>query len=682
MCARLADDVENEIGTEPRSIAMKAATCRQLIALLLMFVIVTVATAQQDPISELKRGIQELEAIERDPSTSPEVRKINHDFLTQRRRELRAALQKAVEDLENYKSRVSLSATEKQALANTITARKDEITTLDALLAGAGIPASAQETRPQNAPVTPIVSSPDVAAPRPSRTDSRLSAHGPTQTTCDYPDVPDAIKSDVDKVADDIVDRNDVARIGNISQRAIFFTVTDALTRAEPVKASALKAYTYIGETTRTDKQIGTTAASGGSTSAIEKPGWSDLLGFAVERGAIQQDVSDTTLTLSTTPYAFLIPSQDDTAETNRRYGYLKRLGLSASFNVSDKDKILANASRKNLQQYAAKLRITSDHGPNTEEFDAEWNTLIKPAIQGYLNTLSGGVESLFGQNVDLQEYRNSINTTVAADIQKVLTDTNASMASMNDTQKAAAIAAAKAKVSSIVLCALKTKVFDEVKSDGSGKIKVDKTTADHIAGSVLPRLIAARARLDEAKELYQQMLKDFEKKPEASLSFTNIRPDIGTQYGVFNFLYQRYLGASPVKMTFNAGSSFYHGPNPKLNQSTFRDFITSLSLTGSRNSPFQTAEVDLSQLTYSFTARYQRIQENRHLANRKADLAVVQFKLEVPIAKGFSVPLSLTYANATELNKEKTVRGNFGITFDFDKFMAVKRILSMIGNR
>jgi hypothetical protein len=131
--------------------------------------------------------------------------------------------------------------------------------------------------------------------------------------------------------------------------------------------------------------------------------------------------------------------------------------------------------------------------------------------------------------------------------------------------------------------------------------------------------------------------------------------------------------------MTFNAGSSFYHGANPRLNQSTFRDFVTSLSLTGSRESPFKTAEVDLSPLTYSLTARYQRIQENRNLPNRKADLAVVQFKLEVPIAKGFSLPLSLTYANATELNKEKTVRGNFGITLDFDKFMAVRRILSMI---
>lgn len=658
---------------------MKTSIRRRLTAMFLMLVIVTLSVAQQDPIADLQRRIQEMEAVERDPSTSPEVRKVNHDFLTQRRRELRAALQKAVEDLQNYESRVTLSDAEKQTLTAAITARKDDIANLDALLAGTNIPNNVQVSRPESV-VTKPSSEMNVAVPPETRTESRLSAHSPTVIApCDYPDVPEAIKSDVDKVADDIVDRNDVSRIGNINQRAIFFTVTDALTRTETIKASALKAYTYIGETTRTDKQIGTTAASGGSTSAIEKPGWSDLLGFAIERGAIQQQVSETTLTLSTTPYAFLVASEDDTAAANRRYGYLKRLGLSASFNISDNDTPLANARRNNLSQYAAKFRITPERGPNSKESDASWNTLIRPAIQGYLNTLSGGIQSLFGQNMDLQEYRNSINTAVAADIQKVLTDTNASVASMNATQKAAAIAAAKAKVSSIVLCALKTKVFAEVKSDGSGKIKVDKATADHIAGSVLPALIAARDRLDEAKELYQQMLKDFEKKPEASFSFTNIRPTTGTEYGTFNFLYQRYLGASPIKMTLNAGSSFYRGPVPALNQSTFRDFVTSVSFTGSRESPFKTAEVDLSPLTYSLTARYQRLQENRGIPNKKADLGVVQFKLEVPIAKGFSVPVSLTYANATEQNKEKTVRGNFGITFDFDKFMAVKRILSMI---
>ena len=42
-----------------------------------------------------------------------------------------------------------------------------------------------------------------------------------------------------------------------------------------------------------------------------------------------------------------------------------------------------------------------------------------------------------------------------------------------------------------------------------------------------------------------------------------------------------------------------------------------------------------------------------------------LQGKLQIPIADGFEIPLSVTYANRTELNEEKTVRGQFGFTFD-----------------
>jgi hypothetical protein len=45
---------------------------------------------------------------------------------------------------------------------------------------------------------------------------------------------------------------------------------------------------------------------------------------------------------------------------------------------------------------------------------------------------------------------------------------------------------------------------------------------------------------------------------------------------------------------------------------------------------------------------------------------------LEIPVAAGVSLPISITYSNATELIKEKDVRGNFGITFDLDKLKSL----------
>jgi hypothetical protein len=481
-------------------------------------------------------------------------------------------------------------------------------------------------------------------------------------------------------VAADIVDHNEASRVGNVGIRSIFYTITDSLTKTEPVKLSAMAAYTYIGETTRTDKQLGTTAAAGGSTSAAEKPGWSDLLGFAIEHGAIQQQVGTTTLTLTTTPYAFIVPSQENTAAANRQYGYLKRLGLSASFNISDKNAALGNATRKNLTQYAAKLRLFGERGPNSRDFDDRWITLIRPAIQNYLNQLSGGIETLFGPNTGLQDYRTAFVTNTQGNVKAVLDELHAKLPSLTTAaQKDQASKQAKSDVAGVILCGLKTGVFDEVRTDGSGKIKIDKATADHIVGVVLPSLLAARKQIGSAKEMFDQMLKDFEKKPEASISYTNIRPPTGTEYGTFNFLYQQYLANTPIKLTVNAGTSFYPRPDPKLKQGTFRDFITTFSLEGRRDSPFKTTAADLSPMTYSLTARYQRLPENRGILKKKADIAVVQFKLDLPISKGFSVPLSLTYANATEQNREKHVRGNFGITFDADKFLFVKKLLALI---
>lgn len=672
---------------------MKNSLLKSLITLGLILWIACPTFAQQgSSIAQLKQLIAEKESIDLDESTSPEVRMLNRRFLNEHRQELLAALAKEIDNFQKYETQVSHPVDERKVIADLIKTLQTERAELQAKVGQDEIPgdhpiANAPQSSSREPAAVKTSFSTNVLMervnPQPLAVNSSLSSNMLSAAAdCTYPDVPNVIKSDVEKVASDIVERNDVSRIGNIGERSFFFAVTDALTRSESLKLSALEAYTYIGETTRTDKQLGTTSGAGGSTSAAEKPGWSDLIGFAVEHGAIQQQVGNSTLTLSTTPYAFIVPSQDDTAAANRQYGYLKRLGLSASFNITNKNAALANATRKNLAQYSAKLRLSSDHGPNSEEFDDRWIRFIRPAIQTYLNSLSGGIETLFGSNTPLQDYRDALNTSSAADIQTVLNSTNATLVTLTADQKVAAKNVAKAKVAGIILCGLKTKVFDEVKSDGTGKVKIDKATADHIVGSVLPSLIAARKRIGAAKEMFEQMLKDFEKKPVASLSFTNNRPPTGPEYGTFNFLYQRYLSNSQIKMTLNAGPSFYHRPNANMNQQTFRDFISTVSFEGRSDSPFKTTELDLSPMTYSLTGRYQRLQENRGVPKKKADIAVVQFKLDIPIAKGVSIPLALTYANATEQIKEKHVRGNFGFTFDADKFLAVKKLLGLVQQR
>jgi len=56
----------------------------------------------------------------------------------------------------------------------------------------------------------------------------------------------------------------------------------------------------------------------------------------------------------------------------------------------------------------------------------------------------------------------------------------------------------------------------------------------------------------------------------------------------------------------------------------------------------------DESRITFTFTGRYQRMFENRGVAGRKADIAVGEFRIKVPLFAGTTLPFSVTYANFT----------------------------------
>ena len=55
-----------------------------------------------------------------------------------------------------------------------------------------------------------------------------------------------------------------------------------------------------------------------------------------------------------------------------------------------------------------------------------------------------------------------------------------------------------------------------------------------------------------------------------------------------------------------------------------------------------------------------------------KGNIGLAQAKLTIPTkSAGVSIPVSVTWANRTELIKEKEVRANFGLSFDLDKIFA-----------
>jgi hypothetical protein len=57
-----------------------------------------------------------------------------------------------------------------------------------------------------------------------------------------------------------------------------------------------------------------------------------------------------------------------------------------------------------------------------------------------------------------------------------------------------------------------------------------------------------------------------------------------------------------------------------------------------------------------------------------KGHLILGQAKLTIPLKNGVKIPLSVSFANRTELIKESDVRANFGVTFNLDAFIAAAR--------
>ena len=71
-------------------------------------------------------------------------------------------------------------------------------------------------------------------------------------------------------------------------------------------------------------------------------------------------------------------------------------------------------------------------------------------------------------------------------------------------------------------------------------------------------------------------------------------------------------------------------------------------------------------QLENSFT------DEGLVMPNTKGTIAVAQIKLLVPVkGSGVRIPLSVTFANRTELIRERVVRANVGVTYDLDSIFA-----------
>lgn len=153
------------------------------------------------------------------------------------------------------------------------------------------------------------------------------------------------------------------------------------------------------------------------------------------------------------------------------------------------------------------------------------------------------------------------------------------------------------------------------------------------------------------------------------TLEYTNNRGVNAPDTSNFNFIAATGTGRR-IDLTANASFTFFNKRTAAA--SRIRDF----QFAGQIDVPFNLG--DAGQFEFWFGGRYERLLEDATTAagitipNTKGDIAVGQFGLNIPIrGLGLKLPVALTFANRTELIKERQIHGNFGFTFNWDTLLS-----------
>ncbi|HKU77316.1 MAG TPA: hypothetical protein VJR02_25610, partial [Pyrinomonadaceae bacterium] len=197
------------------------------------------------------------------------------------------------------------------------------------------------------------------------------------------------------------------------------------------------------------------------------------------------------------------------------------------------------------------------------------------------------------------------------------------------------------------------------------------------------PETVKALQSIGEALSLYQSGRDGFVEKVNSgtvlTFEYLNKREVNEPDTSNFMIIAEKGTAGGGVNFTFNGSLTMFN------NLTSLRNFVNAnpilpkprrvrdFQFAGGIDIPFGNVR-EFGQFVFFASGKYERLLENattdlgQVLPNTKGDLAHLQLGLKIPVAKtGFKIPVSVTFANRTELIKERTVKGNFGFSLDLD---------------
>jgi hypothetical protein len=422
-------------------------------------------------------------------------------------------------------------------------------------------------------------------------------------------------------------------------------------------------------EDARTDKQIGAPAGGSGSSNAVSKGSVPAILGFAVENGALTETVSGTTMTLRGNlvgwldlfqNQGFIAAYQDDSALVRqlRRVSYSFTLnpesvatpeeaapgGASGGgFNLAALRDQLREAGQQ-LAGYSVRLALWDQRDPRNSKNRAALATSLGPELDAAL-----AADAFLDPIWNSDEYNFKWRPETVA--------------LLNDPTLSAKGAERLLYRQLEVLRLYMLNRIDRFEQ------RVGK------AITVLDGYDKARVKAFQA----------IQKRPLFAFEFVGDREKDVPDRLTSRFIFEGQWGPR-IDLTANIAWTFQgaSATDPARSGSDLRDFQAAaqmeIPLASAAKSLLSTSGIGTPYVAIAYLSRNLTDTASVTFAGNTFTLEpgwihAVQARLTLPVkGSGVKIPVSISYANRTELLKEKSIRGHIGMTFDLDVLSSLRR--------
>jgi hypothetical protein len=383
-------------------------------------------------------------------------------------------------------------------------------------------------------------------------------------------------------------------------------------------------------EDARLSKQLGTSATGSGTTSIAVRGDSPSILSLALEHGVVTGSRTGENVTFRGNLVGLVeaavgqgfVDGYHDSDEVR----WLRRLSFAVSFDPSGNDENAINLDADRMTSWSARLDITNKRDPRDPAFRQEWATLDETR-RAQMQAASNEAMTLLFAEPAFQQWRSATLTQVGA--------------------------AQPADVDALL----------DARLTEFRKLSLSDATRQAVVRTVTRTVDYLTAR----RNLVEKVLRT----PIVVFEYTKNRPLNEPRTSDYRFIAEGpFFGG---KVIGNAALVLFDTTPPGGD-----DKVKQFDAAVQWDIPLSYG-TSAGPVILTLAGRLQRIHDgivfqDALLPNTKGNIGVFQMKATVPISNaGVRIPISVTWANRSELIREKFVRGQIGLTFDFDALAAAQ---------